>query len=63
MRCIGNKQPILVPQRMLGKPPHNLIGAITWEDEMEEVGLGTGVLISPDLILTAAHNLVDFSNK
>lgn len=28
------------------------------ENDIREVGLGTGILLSPDLVLTSAHNLV-----
>ena len=42
---------------MISKTPHNLIGALLFVTKRGIVGLGTGILISPDLVLTAAHNL------
>jgi hypothetical protein len=41
------------------KNPHNLIGLIQgFNDWGQPIG-GTGILISPDLVLTSAHNLFD----
>jgi V8-like Glu-specific endopeptidase len=43
----------------MNKLPHRLIGIILSEDEFGKVGIGTGILISPDLVLTVAHNIYD----
>ncbi len=45
------------------KLPHRLIGIILSEDESGKVGVGTGILISPDLVLTVAHNIYNFEGK
>ena len=55
--CFGLETPAKVTEDMMRELPHTLIGAITMENDRSEVGLGTGILISPDLVLTSAHNL------
>jgi V8-like Glu-specific endopeptidase len=36
---------------------HKNIVAIIWRNNLGLVGRGSGLLISPDLVLTCAHNL------
>ena len=47
------------PEQMT-KLPHKLIGALTYNSLQNQVQ-GSGILISPDLVLTCAHNLYDKS--
>lgn len=46
--------------------PHNLIGALTFKTNRGQPGKGTGTLLSQNLVLTAAHNVIErgeiFSN-
>ncbi len=39
--------------------PNSCIGALTFKNKMKKSGKGTGVAISPNLILTVAHNIYD----
>jgi V8-like Glu-specific endopeptidase len=44
--------------------PHRLIGAVIFKKhDQEDISLGTGILISPDIVLIAAHNLYNFKKK
>ena len=45
----------------IGERPHCHIGAILFEARYKE-GKGSGILISPDLVLTAAHNVFSWTN-
>jgi V8-like Glu-specific endopeptidase len=38
---------------------HRSIGAITFLNKNKQLGMGSGVLISPNLVLTVAHNIYD----
>ena len=42
--------------------PHNIIGSLTYSSNGKNV-FGTGILISPDLVLTVAHNIFDRKEK
>jgi hypothetical protein len=41
--------------------PHCIIGAITGRDKSLFLLKGSGAMVSPDLVITAAHNI--FSRK
>ena len=44
----------------MGKQPHCNIGVLTFKSRKQSIGAlgnGTGTLISPDLVLTSAHNI------
>lgn len=38
---------------------HQSIGALTSLNSMKQACVGSGVLVSPNLILTSAHNIYD----
>ena len=52
-----------VPKDDMGNQPYCNIGALTFRSRNipEDLGKGTGTLISADLVLTSAHNL--YSSK
>ena len=41
----------------MAKPLHKWIGALQFNNTWGGAGLGTGCLISPNIVLTAAHNI------
>jgi hypothetical protein len=47
----------LTKEEVLTHSPHSLIGLIKGLTSEEEAFYGSGILISPDLVLTCAHNL------
>ena len=58
----GNDQLFKVPPEDMGTPLHSNIGALTFETRRhpDQLGKGTGTLVAPDLVLTAAHNLYNY---
>lgn len=71
--CFLGNEPAKISREAMKKHPHRLIGLITFENEAEtgtfcmgrvENGplcIGTGILLSQNLVLTVAHNI--FSHK
>jgi V8-like Glu-specific endopeptidase len=55
----GTKDLFLITGKSLKAFPHNCIGALTFVNKVKKVCKGTGVAISPDLVLTVAHNVYD----
>ena len=46
-----------VSQGDMVRPLHKWIGALQFTDVRDEAGIGTGCLISPNIVLTAAHTI------
>ncbi len=42
---------------------HINIGALIFKPPFGKPGKGTGLLVSPNLVLTCAHNIVNFYSK
>ena len=54
----GSDRLFKVPPEDMHKPMHRHIGALTFSSRRTpDLGKGSGTLISPDLVLTAAHNI------
>lgn len=51
-----------VPQANMHRLPHRILGAIICRGPQGSVQVGTGVLISSDLVLTCAHVLFNKLN-
>lgn len=57
-------RPREVPRDNMQKDFHQQIGAlISVSPTTKKVKYGTGVLISPDLVLTVAHNIFDMGTR
>lgn len=61
--CFMGNEPARIDSRLMTKLPHRLIGLITFENANGCLGVGTGILISRNLVLTVAHNVFDHSFK
>jgi V8-like Glu-specific endopeptidase len=45
------------------KKPYCSLGALVAWDRYKTTAIGTGILVSPNLILTAAHNVYHLNNR
>jgi hypothetical protein len=58
-KLVRNEDLFPISKQDLKSILHRSIGAITFLNGMKQLTMGSGVLISPDLVLTVAHNLYD----
>jgi V8-like Glu-specific endopeptidase len=57
-RMFGSDTLYKVPPKDMQKPLHKFTGALTFRSRNSTaLGKGTATLISPDLVLTCAHNI------
>ena len=47
-----------VSQDQMQQPPHCLIGQVRWKRKGDDWRVATGILLSPDLVLTHARTIV-----
>ena len=52
-----------VSQGDMARPLHKWIGALQFTDVGDVAGIGTGCLISPNIVLIAAHNIYNLRMK
>lgn len=52
-----------VDKNDMTQPLHKWIGALQFQDAGDVLGIGTGCLISPNIVLTAAHNIYNLRMK
>jgi V8-like Glu-specific endopeptidase len=57
---VGDKRDLFaITGQALNTLPHSCIGALTFVNKVKKVCKGTAVAISPNLLLTVAHNIYD----
>jgi hypothetical protein len=58
-KIVRNEELAFIDSSYLHTLIHRSIGCLTFLDGTKRMGVGTGTVIAPDLVLTAAHNFYD----